>query len=250
MFTVNKNKSGNRQQTSKTTERENMATKTKEVSEVGIIGQMYEDRKTKKVGVLESREEKFKTLMMRDKDGKSFNITYSTFRSNWRKYNGDEVISTSTQVEEKRAEEKKREANNKKTVESKSEMVKLSTEDKVKKLKALDEVVCSAVKEKNLDLKVDRTAKGGISVRYKKSSLFQIWIRYATEQYSFRTKEDFDKFVTLKTDKEVLEEKGNNIRYRVPFDKLDETLSVMLDAADKYLQSKEENEKKEKQEEK
>ena len=29
----------------------------------GIIGQMYEDRKSKKVGVLESRDEKFKTLM-------------------------------------------------------------------------------------------------------------------------------------------------------------------------------------------
>lgn len=53
--------------------------------EVGIIGQLYEDRKTGKRGVLESRNDKYKTLMLADENGYAFTISNSTFRSNWRK---------------------------------------------------------------------------------------------------------------------------------------------------------------------
>lgn len=56
-----------------------------EKSEVGIIGQLYEDRKTGKRGVLESRNDKYKTLMLADENGDAFTISNSTFRSNWRK---------------------------------------------------------------------------------------------------------------------------------------------------------------------
>lgn len=58
---------------------------------VGIIGQRYEDRKTGKCGVLESRDEKYKTLMFRGDDGSTFNISNSSFRSNWRKVK-EEVV--------------------------------------------------------------------------------------------------------------------------------------------------------------
>lgn len=68
-------------------------------NQVGTVGMMYEDRKSGKLGVLESRNEKFKTLMFRDEEGKTFNIQYSTFRSNWRKYQGEKKIQTSTQVQ-------------------------------------------------------------------------------------------------------------------------------------------------------
>ena len=54
------------------------------MSEVGIIGQTYEDRRTKKQGKLLERDEKFKTLLMQSHDGKSFNISYGSFKSNWR----------------------------------------------------------------------------------------------------------------------------------------------------------------------
>lgn len=54
------------------------------MSEVGIIGQMYEDRRTKKRGKVVQRDEKFKTLLMESPDGKSFNISYGGFKSNWR----------------------------------------------------------------------------------------------------------------------------------------------------------------------
>jgi hypothetical protein len=58
---------------------------------LGIIGQRYEDRKTGKSGVLESRDEKYKTLMMKGDDGVSFSVCNSTFRSNWRKVKEDGV---------------------------------------------------------------------------------------------------------------------------------------------------------------
>ena len=54
------------------------------MSEIGVVGQVYEDRRTKKKGKLVSRDEKFKTLLMESEDGKSFNISYGGFKSNWR----------------------------------------------------------------------------------------------------------------------------------------------------------------------
>lgn len=55
------------------------------MSEVGIIGQMYEDRRTRKRGKLLERDKKYKTLLMESPEGKSFNITFGGFKSNWRK---------------------------------------------------------------------------------------------------------------------------------------------------------------------
>lgn len=54
------------------------------MSELGKVGQKYEDRRTKRVGTLMSRDEKYKTLLMQTDEGKTFNISYSTFKSNWR----------------------------------------------------------------------------------------------------------------------------------------------------------------------
>lgn len=68
--------------------------------EVGIIGQKYEDRTSGKTGVLESRDEKCKTLMMIDDDGKGFNVSYSSFKSRWRKFAGE------TQIVEEKKEKK------------------------------------------------------------------------------------------------------------------------------------------------
>lgn len=65
---------------------------------VGIIGQKYEDRKTGKCGVLESRDDKYKTLMFRGEDGLTFNISNSSFRSNWRKVK-DESVEAENEVE-------------------------------------------------------------------------------------------------------------------------------------------------------
>lgn len=70
---------------------------------VGIIGQMYEDRKTGKKGRLDSRNEKYKTLMLVGEDGKSFSISNSTFRSNWRKFHEETEQTVETQTAEEPA---------------------------------------------------------------------------------------------------------------------------------------------------
>lgn len=70
---------------------------------VGIIGQMYEDRKTGKKGRLDSRNEKYKTLMLVGEDGKSFSISNSTFRSNWRKFHEETEQTAETQTAEESA---------------------------------------------------------------------------------------------------------------------------------------------------
>lgn len=59
-----------------------------------IIGQKYEDRTTGKIGTVESRGEKYKTLSMVAEDGSTFSITEASFRSKWRKYKGDDADAT------------------------------------------------------------------------------------------------------------------------------------------------------------
>lgn len=59
-----------------------------------IIGQKYEDRTTGKIGTVESRDEKYKTLSMVAEDGSTFSITEASFRSKWRKYKGDDEDAT------------------------------------------------------------------------------------------------------------------------------------------------------------
>ncbi len=59
-----------------------------------IIGQKYEDRTTSKIGTVESRDEKYKTLSMVAEDGSTFSITEASFRSKWRKYKGDDADAT------------------------------------------------------------------------------------------------------------------------------------------------------------
>lgn len=56
-----------------------------EVNEVGIIGQVYEDRRNGKSGKLVSRDKKCKTLLFESENGSTFVVTFSTFRSNMRK---------------------------------------------------------------------------------------------------------------------------------------------------------------------
>ena len=230
-----------------------MATKTKnETQVVGIIGQMYEDRKSKRVGVLESREEKYKTLMLRDKEGKSFNITYSTFRSNWRKYNGEEIIQTSTQVSEERAEEKRTEKRNKETVERKSEVVKMSTDDKVKAYKSLEGFVASKIKPVCDKLVVSRTSKGCVCANYKRTKAFEVWTKFNIDAYDIffsgaMTNSHIEDVKNMEGVEYTLHDSWSlKHGFRVPKDKLESVLDILIPIAKEYI----DNTEKEKQEEK
>lgn len=75
------------------------------VKEVGIIGQKYEDRTTGKVGTIDSRDDKCKTLMMIDENGKGFSISYSSFRSRWRKCAEENEVENQKIVEEESVKE-------------------------------------------------------------------------------------------------------------------------------------------------
>lgn len=234
-------------------------------NEPGIIGQMYEDRKSKKVGVLESRESKYKTLMLRDVDGKSFNITYSTFKSNWRKYQGEEQIQTSTQVEEKKAESEKQKEEDKKIIEHKTEVVRVSTEDKVKMLRAVENLISDKIKANNLDLKITRTSKGGIVIRHRKYTLFEVWIKYAMDKYDMFLRDvvadAFEKEVSAiktmaGTEYSVHETWSLKHGYRVDTANFESVLDAIISVAGEYAsklneqkESKTENKKKGEEEE-
>ena len=178
--------------------------KEKNETKVGIIGQMYEDRKTGKIGVLEERQEKYRTLMLRDKEGKSFNITYSTFKSNWRKYQGKEVIQTSAQKDDIKQEEKKKVREHEQKVQkAKKELSeigdkpKLSREDKLKALMALKDVVKDVVEKKIPNSRVTHTMRGGVKVYYKRKYLIGLYPRTMENKITLDTTADIANLVDL-----------------------------------------------------
>lgn len=52
---------------------------------IGIIGQKYEDRKSKKTGTLLDRDVENKKLHFIDGNADPFTVSYAAFKSNWRK---------------------------------------------------------------------------------------------------------------------------------------------------------------------
>ena len=52
---------------------------------IGIIGQKYEDRKSKKTGILVDRDDENKKLGFLDENAEPFFVTYAAFKSNWRR---------------------------------------------------------------------------------------------------------------------------------------------------------------------
>lgn len=178
--------------------------KEKNETKVGVIGQMYEDRKTGKLGVLEDRNEKYKTLLMRDEEGNSFNIQFSTFHSQWHKYQGDTVIQTSAQKEEIKQEEKKKVREQEKKVQkSKKELSEigekpvLSREDKLKALIALENVVKDAVEKKIPNSKVTHTMRGGVKVYYKRKYLMGLYPRTMENKVTVDTTTDIANLIDL-----------------------------------------------------
>lgn len=52
---------------------------------IGIMGQKYEDRKSKKVGTLFDRDVENKKLSFLDEEANPFQVSFAAFKSNWRK---------------------------------------------------------------------------------------------------------------------------------------------------------------------
>lgn len=224
-----------------------MATKeiTKPVNEVGIIGQMYEDRKTGKKGVLESRETKYKTLMMRGDDGKSFNITYSTFKSNWRKYQGTDVIETASQKEEKKAEAKveaekksQRAKSATKVLKEASDKPKVSVEEKRQALKALYTIISDAFTGVIPDVHVNTTSNYAVKVHYKNHLIMGAYMRLAENRYTFDCCSEVAKQIDpgkIKVEKFVNNEWRISTRYRFADTDLNDMLNIFVSVLTGYV---------------
>lgn len=193
-------------------------------NEVGIIGQMYENRTNHKIGVLESRDEKYKTLLMRDKEGNTFNINFSTFKSSWRKYAGSEIIETSTQKEEKKSQKKDKAVKAKKVVEETTKKSNLSQKEKVQAVHALRDILTEALSDNKVsDIEPKITYKGCIKLRYDRHTFVEVWrargayvdvyvndilsdmIEFSSDEIIVKTEEKW----MLKTRYTILEEKAD-----------------------------------------
>jgi hypothetical protein len=60
---------------------------------IGVIGQKYEDRKSKKVGHLLSRDMENKKLNFLDENTEPFQVSFAAFKSNWRKVITEEPVA-------------------------------------------------------------------------------------------------------------------------------------------------------------
>lgn len=208
-------------------------------SEVGIIGQTYEERKSGKLGVLEGRKEKFKTLLMRDVNGQSFDINYSTFRSNWRKYQGEAVVQTSAQkAEEAQTVKEELKEAKKEMAKSTETTIKFDRKERMDAIKALRVVLADSIKDAKYPLEIVNLSKGGTVVKLvgKKRTMFEIWLplRYP-DIYSFRLRDDLNKFVETDEPSEFLEKDVNCIRYRPKRENFDVMLKALLTAIEKFV---------------
>ena len=107
---------------------------------IGVIGQKYEDRKSKKVGFLLDRDPENKKLSFLDENAEPFQVSYAAFKSNWRKVVAAEPV-------EEVAEETEVEVSEDTVVEPEVEpAVELDEDSKIKDfVKALTEARVASV---------------------------------------------------------------------------------------------------------
>lgn len=60
---------------------------------IGVIGQKYEDRKSKKSGTLLDRDAENKKLSFLGENGEPFQVSFAAFKSNWRKVISAEPVA-------------------------------------------------------------------------------------------------------------------------------------------------------------
>ena len=243
-------------------------------NEVGTIGQMYEDRKSGKLGVLESREEKYKTLMLRGEDGKTFSIQYSTFRSNWRKYQGDKLIQTSSQTE---AEAQKQETEAVQAKENLAEPKKradknsddrrkspMSREDLAQLQKDGSLVIKTAFDKAGIELFtltqkfMAKSSQTRSTIKCGKQEIAEIWIMKDKDNIGnakfFMPEMPFSKAVFSKAVGDIDAKKSTNpkekrpISFKISTDKLDVAISDLLKSLEPVFKDiKEKAEKEEKE---
>ena len=141
--------------------------------EVGTIGQRYENRKNKKTGILEERDEKHKQLIFKADDGSSFIVMYSTFRSDWRKVKDGE---SEIKIEPKKSESKPVKEKPVSDKSNKKEKALTDKEHQELRMQTMDEVI-EATENAGLECKVRITGKTkGISIKMGKSNNMEVYV--------------------------------------------------------------------------
>lgn len=240
-------------------ENEKMAKEKTKQTEVGVIGNSYEEKATGRVAVIEDRDSKFRTLMMRDREGVGFNITYSTLKRDWKKYSGEDVVLTADQKVEaendKEAEKTKKVNKAKRVLKEVNEAVSVPKVDKTKAENALRDIITNTInsREDNPGFKITKNMRGGIKVYYKNHLLFGVYIRPIESKYTFDTFDavaDVLDFGDIDVEKIVHPEWRISTKFRFHESKLDDALKIMLDAVIKYTNENYVKDEKTKKEEK
>lgn len=178
-----------------------------------IIGQKYEDRTTGKIGTVESRDEKYKTLSMVAEDGSTFSITEASFRSKWRKYKGDDADATTnedTTPESNGDAESKDPADAGNCTPIDGEAGKKAKEKKAKEKKEAkpkfdpSQVFGDTVTEVQtivggcpvvLTITTDKAYGIHIKDATNKDAQFEVWVKTRNKEFDLCVSEELDKYI-------------------------------------------------------
>lgn len=142
--------------------------------EVGTIGQRYENRKNKKTGILEERDEKHKQLIFKADDGSSFIVMYSTFRSDWRKVKDGE---SEVKIEINKPETKLVKSKSDNTLSNKKDKVLTDKEHQELRMQTMDTLVSELESAGLSDYNVKIISKSkGIIVKHGKPRKMELYV--------------------------------------------------------------------------
>ena len=115
---------------------------------------------------------------------------------------------------------------------------------------AVDDVV--SAKLENSALKTTRTSKGCIVVRFKKRTLFEIWVKFNLDKYDFIVSDnlvsfDRDRFNGVIEMSDYTYKEAWHLKHlcRVPSDKFEDTVNVLLSLAEDFIANENTNDTKE-----
>jgi hypothetical protein len=157
-------------------------------SERELVGKMYCNTFSKKIGVVESWESKYRTFLLRDEEGRSFNVSSATFKRDWEPYNGDVVINTSAQLQDKID---KIESDSEKAVQTLRELVleragdrsDVPIEDELGKYaRSIKSILDNLLVQLDLvpkytKLHTEITKKNDVNLKYNVYKIISIWIK-------------------------------------------------------------------------
>lgn len=199
------------------------------------VGEKYENRRNHKTGVIEEVNDKFKTVILRDSDGKSFNLTFSTIRSNWRKAKDDDEKTEEELKAEKKAKAKAEREQEiaEMTVEERAEIGKLTKEDKVKIFEKERHFI-EGIAEEYEGIHARTTVKQAIRMKRGRTVFSEVYLHPAVSLFNIRLKAYlYEALSDNFSDYEVKKFDSHNHPYSVrsiPFYEIEKIVRMVIEA--------------------